>query len=87
MTPCVDDRGQLLRSLDAFGDDHGPELVAKTNQRPNEREAPRPRPQTGDQLPIQFDHARFEVREVTEVRVAGAEIVDDNVDTPRLYLL
>ena len=43
MAARIDDRSQLLRSLDAFSHHHGLEIVAQGHERSDKREAPRTR--------------------------------------------
>ena len=42
--------------------------------------------QPGDQLAIELDDPRVQIGDVLEVRVAGAEIVDDEVDAAAAHL-
>ena len=87
MTTRLHRRGQLLGSLDALGDHLRLEVIAQVDEAPDQREAARPRPQASAQLAVELDDTRVQVGEVTQVGVARAQIVDDQVDTAGLDLV
>ena len=70
---------ELFEGLDAFRDDHRIEVAAQNDDRTDELEQPRADLEASDQAAVELHHAGIEVRDVLEVRVAGTEIVDDEM--------
>ncbi len=83
----VADCAVLVCGLDTFGDDHGSELRAQAHDTADQLLASRVPIEVRDQLAIELHHLGLEVGDSAEVRVARAEIVDDEVNAAtRPYL-
>src|SRR5207237_8748195 len=72
---------RLFGFLDAFGDGAEPECVGEVDDELAERRLGRTRGETVDEALVDLQHANGEMAEVVERGVAGAEVVDRELDT------
>ena len=73
---CSLDQHQLPGSLDALGHHLGAHVLAQPDHRFQQQELTRALLDAGDQLAIQLDDIRIEIRDVLDVGEAGAKIID-----------
>src|SRR6478735_9754116 len=72
--------GELLAGLHAFGRGHHAELLRQLDRRLHDREAIAGAGEVGDEAAVDLDLAERERAQVAEARVAGAEVVERDVD-------
>jgi hypothetical protein len=68
---------QLVRGLDAFGDDEQSECGAKRDDRPCDRCLGVVGVDRGGEEPVEFQRGKWEASQGGKRRVAGAEVIED----------
>ena len=76
----VADGAVFVSRLDAFGDDHCAELHAKTNDAAHELLTSYVTIEVRHELAIELHHLGLEIGDPTEVRIARAKVVDDEMN-------
>ena len=83
----VEQERGLCRRLDALGDDAEPEVVRHRDQRAHDRGILRVVCDLADEEAVNLD-ARYRIaRQIAQRRVAGAEVVEGELDAPFVQLL
>ena len=72
--------GELVRGLDAFGDDHGADLAGETDEGGGEGPPGRIGVDAPDQTDVELDDVGPEVEDVAEAGETGARVVDREPD-------
>jgi hypothetical protein len=73
-------RVELRTSLDALGNHEGAEVLAKVHHATDQGLLSVVAVHAFDESPVDLDHAWFQIGDALEVRVSGAEVIDDEVE-------
>lgn len=86
MNARIEQEITLCRGLDAFGDHLDAHLVAQADQMLDDGLAGRVLVDLPDQIHIDLDQVRLEIRQQLQPRIAGPEIVDGGLEAAALVL-